>query len=182
MVQMMVSITAVGRAARTRSFSSQYPALMISIFASPGDDYLRLVGELAYAVTSLEATLIFDIGRLSTVLPATFTVETLEGKTAGGIGHAFINVAPKVTDPDVSNYCVVGGQSLVAVAAVRNDVLHARPVTIADGEQRLSRKRADGARFTVDNSWLEQALAEIATHMHTTNAVRPSHVLYPSIG
>lgn len=78
---------------------------MRSQFATPGDLYLAAIGELAYAVTSLEGTLLFDVPRLSPALPEAFTADSLSGATTTGIGQRFLDVAPKASDPGVRTYC-----------------------------------------------------------------------------
>ena len=152
---------------------------MQSTFASPGPDYLSAIGELAFAVSTLEGLLIFDVPRLARALPVTFTAASLAGATTTGIGQRFIDVAGKVTDPGVQRYCAVGGQALREVGTIRNDVLHARPATSPDGGQRLYRWIGDAA-FFLEDSWMERAIGDVTALAWSVAAVRPSFVDWPA--
>ncbi|PZO60201.1 MAG: hypothetical protein DI639_05350 [Leifsonia xyli] len=148
--------------------------------ASPGDPYLNRVGELAYAVTSLEGTLIFDIPRLASTIPAgTLDVAALQGESAGTIARLFREAAIVVTDERTRKYFAQGGRSLNEVATLRNDVLHARPATVS-GKQRLHRTRKSGASFPIDDAWLDAALDAVQVELDAVNAVRPSFADFPA--
>lgn len=149
-------------------------------FASPGDDYLRRIGELAYAVSSLEWTLLGDLHRLSATLPATLTVSELAGATTGRIARQLRQGAALATAPEVATYLIAGGDALAEVAELRNAVLHARPTTI-DGEQRLYRWRSQPAEaYAISDDWFDDALARVAKLARQVNAARPSFDAYPA--
>jgi hypothetical protein len=152
---------------------------MRSRFASPGDDYLGAIGELAFAVSSLEGMLIFDVPRLAPALPPSLTVVSLAGGTTRGIGQRFLDAALTVSDSGVRLYCEVGGQALRDVGSIRNDVLHARPATTVDGDQRLYRWVSDKA-FFLEKSWLERAIDDVAALSDSANAARPSFADWPA--
>lgn len=158
---------------------TRYGAGMRSIFASPGDEYLRLVGEMAYSVTSIEGGLIYDVPRLSSVLPEGFTVGSLVGGTTAGIGQQFLDAAPKVQDLGVRRYFEVGGQALREAGAIRNDVLHARPATHPVEDQRLHRSTPSGQSFFIDDAWLHTALVRLAVLAREVDSVRPAFGDWP---
>lgn len=146
---------------------------MRSLFATPGDDYLRTIGELAYAVSSLEWTLLGDLTLLSPQLPDDVTVSGLAGRTTGAISKCLLSASESATDETVRTYLGTGGRALAEVAEIRNAVLHARPASV-DGEQRLHRWRATPPEaYTITDSWLAEKLARIAELSSEVNAVRP---------
>lgn len=144
---------------------------MQSAFASPGDEYLRRIGELAYAVSSLEWLMLGDLPHLD-VADHVSTVD-LVGLTTGAIGKKLVDAAPKVSDPAVADFLRAGGDALIAVAKQRNSVLHARPATV-DGGQRLFRwTRKPAEMFPITDQWLDDALGRIATLTREVHALRP---------
>jgi hypothetical protein len=76
-------------------------------------------------------------------------------------------------------YCEVGGQALRDVGSIRNDVLHARPATTVDGDQRLYRWVSDKA-FFLEKPWLERAIDDVAALSDSANAARPSFADWPA--
>ena len=111
--------------------------------ALPEDDYLVLVGQVAYMVSSLEWTILGDLPGLAQYLPADLTTSALAGKSTGQIARVLSKAAKQIGDDDVRAYVEEAGRLLGDGAEKRNDMLHARPATIGD-DQRLYRwKPAD---------------------------------------
>ncbi|MEV6656437.1 hypothetical protein [Nocardia fluminea] len=154
---------------------------MISRFASPGEDYLARIGELAYAVSSMEWTLLGDLHRLTRVTTTPgLTAVDLAGHTTGTIGKAFL--AATARDPAVQHYFRVGGEGLCEVSRLRNAVLHARPATHPQQNQRLNRwivSKRLSERFWIDDDWLTATLTRIAEIDSALRRVRPSFEAYP---
>jgi len=65
--------------------------------ALPEPEYLQAIGRFAYAVSSLEWSILGDLPHIDG-LPAELTVETLAPKSTGGIGHALLSRASAVED------------------------------------------------------------------------------------
>jgi hypothetical protein len=150
------------------------------IFADPGSGYLQSLGELVYAVTSLEGLMIFDIPRMQSAVPAKFTVDSLVGGTTAGIGQQFLDCAPKVTDAGVRAYFETGGAALREVGGIRNNVLHARPATMDTGAQRLYRHVPGTSPVFIDDDWLETALNRVADLSGEVTTLRPSFTTWPA--
>lgn len=125
----------------------------------PEDDYLNLVGRLAYAVTFLEGLVLYDLPRLKDHLPSKLTLKELAGGTTGGIGKLITDHAQKATHPAVATWLKVAGQLLCRAAKIRNPVLHARPATI-DNQQQLFRW-GTREQFPITIDRLREGIAEI---------------------
>lgn len=139
---------------------------VISRFASPGDEYLKALGELAYAVSSIEWTLLGDLHGLSAHLPPEMTTQNLAGRTTGAIATAFQKALPKIHDVETHHYIKTGTDALRRASTIRNHVLHARPATV-DGRQVLYRWVIDDRHgthaFPITDEWLTEALTELAS-------------------
>lgn len=145
--------------------------------ALPEDEYVLLIGQLAYMVSYLEWIIMGDLPRLAHQVPASLTVEALAGKSTGQIAGALAKAAPAIGDDAVRAYVECAGRVLGEAAERRNDVLHARPATSPDRRQRLYRwKPADGrgaARtFFIDTAWLERAIDELSEAVSALCGVR----------
>lgn len=152
---------------------------MRSKFATPGDAYLVRLGELVYQIASLEGQLISDIPRLSKALPDSFGTGELLTGTTRRIGQKLLGVAPKATDTKVQNYLKSGGHALLAAGDLRNHILHARPATDGNNNQRLHRNT--GTKwFWIDDDYLDFALEEIANRIDRLNESRPSFDDWPT--
>ncbi len=137
----------------------------------PSAQYLALVGEVGYVVTWMEAVLLNDMGWIERdycPLPAVLTSGALGGLTAGKIGAAIRDQAAKVDDEVVAKYLARGGEALVEAAKIRNGVLHARPVTSADGTQVL--RRDD---HVISEDQLRRLLDRLRTQVTELSGVRP---------
>ena len=142
--------------------------------ALPEPEYLQRIGEVAYAASSLEWTLLGDLNRLSDRLPGDFSLDALEQKTMGRISSMTKQAAEQCADPEVRYYLETTARALDVVKGVRNDVLHARPATMSPGEkQRLYRLGANGRRFWVDDEWLDRKMEEVDQAIKDVNAARP---------
>lgn len=133
--------------------------------ALPNTDYLIRIGEIAYAVSSLEWMLIGDLyqrvdASLNSSLPS-----QLESSTTGTIGGKALSTAKNMRPGPLQDYVETCGKALKEVAGIRNDILHARPATHPDQGQRLHRAGArrvggkhvlDGTRFWIDDDYLEK--------------------------
>lgn len=134
---------------------------MTITFATPGDPYLKKIGIMAYAVTSMEWTVLGDLPQHELALPPNCTIDRLAGKTTGELSRRFGEAAAAATDTRVANFLRTAERVLGAAALIRNDVLHARPAT-EDGEQRLYRWKANITPFVIDDAWLDSKLADLA--------------------
>ena len=140
----------------------------------PEPEYLQRVGEMAYAASYLEWTLLGDLNRLSDRLPDDFSLDALEQKTMGCISSMTKQAAEYCTNPEIRCYLETTARALDVIKGVRNDVLHARPATMSPGEkQRLYRAGANGQRFWIDDEWLDRKLDEVDQAIKGVNAVRP---------
>lgn len=148
---------------------------MISRFSSPGDDYLKALGELAYAVASIEWTLLGDLDRLSGQLPPEMTAKNLAGRTTGAIATRFQKALPRITDVRTHHYIKTGMEALRRASTIRNHVLHARPATVGD-RQVLYRwvidERHGAHAFPITEEWLMKALTELASLADRVNSAR----------
>ena len=142
--------------------------------ALPEPEYLQRIGEIAYAVSSLEWTLLGDLNRLSDRLPGDFSLDVLETKTMGRISSMTKQAAEQCTDLEMRCYLESTARAIDVVKGVRNDVLHARPATMSTGEkQRLYRAGANGRRFWIDDEWLDRKLDEVSHAIDDMNSARP---------
>lgn len=141
--------------------------------ALPGDDYLLLIGQVAYMVSSLEWTILGDLPGLAQYVPTDLTTSALAGKSTGQIAGALSKVVDQISDDDVRAYIQLAGQLLGEAATMRNDLLHARPATI-DGEQRLYRWKP-GRAFPIDTVWLESVIDKLSKASTALDRARPLH-------
>ena len=128
----------------------------------PEASYLAAIGELAYEVNDLEWLVLGDLDRLAPRLPPGADAAALAGETTWTIGRRIEEAAGAVVDDEVRAWLEVCAGALKQVAILRNDVLHARPATAPDGEQRLRRwypaKQKD---LFITDDWLDDALAQV---------------------
>lgn len=146
--------------------------------ALPEDAYLELVGQFAYMVAGVEGLLLFDLPRHATVMPTALSLDSLVGKTTVWIGKEFQKHAPMIADPTVRDYYVEGAERLVALGAMRNAMLHARPATINE-KQRLNRwKPASGKSAAeshpIDEPWLHAAIDLASEARYSLGKLRPA--------
>lgn len=146
--------------------------------ALPDFDYLVRVGELAYTVSSLEWTILGDLGRLQSELPESLTLSRLEPMNTAAIAVAVKEATEEMEPSPTREYLVAVYRALFEVAMLRNDVLHARPATHPEQGQRLYRAEVNsgsptGHRFWIDHDWLDRAFDEINEHLTAVNRVRP---------
>jgi hypothetical protein len=152
----------------------------------PEPEYLQQIGEIAYATSSLEWTLLGDISRLNKHLSSDFSLESLEGSTTGQIARKTMEEAKKTDDNQISLYLRTAGKALKEVAEIRNDVFHSRPATDKKEKQRLLRseigsdRKPTGERFWIDDKWLEQKKGVLKEAFDAVNQVRPSFKDYPA--
>lgn len=151
--------------------------------ALPEDDYLTLIGQVAYMVSSLEWMILGDLPGLAQYLPDDLTASALAGKSTGQIARTLTKAAGEVSDDDVLTYVEEAGRLLGEAAKLRNDVLHARPATIGE-VQRLYRwkpedLRGPGRAFVIDTAWLNRTIDQLSKASTALNKVRPLHK-YPA--
>jgi hypothetical protein len=147
--------------------------------ALPKDDYLVLIGQVAYMVCSLEWTILGDLPGLAQYLPADLNTPALAGKTTGQIGGALGKAVDKIGDDDVRAYVELAGRLLCEASEMRNDLLHARPATIG-GDQRLYRwkmadRRGPHRSVVIDHAWLEGVIDKLSAASAALSAIRPIH-------
>ncbi|MCA2321563.1 hypothetical protein JF732_14770 [Mycobacterium intracellulare] len=147
--------------------------------ALPEDDYLILIGQVAYMVSSLEWTILGDLPGLAQYLPADLTTSALAGKSTGQIAGTLTKAAGDIGDDDVRAFVKEAGRVLGEAAEVRNDMLHARPATVGQ-DQRLYRwKPADwrgsGRAFVIDVGWLNSTIDKLSAASAALDSRRPLH-------
>jgi hypothetical protein len=143
-----------------------------------GDEYLRLVGRLVYAVGYLEWGVLGDLARHATVVPSALSVAELAGQTTGTIAERIRQQVSAVTDPAVAAWLRAGSEHLDRAAKIRNPVLHARPTTVGDA-QRLHRWKAADRRggaesLTITVQVLRDGIAEIERRGRDLGQLRPA--------
>ncbi|KUI00818.1 hypothetical protein AU189_10785 [Mycolicibacterium acapulense] len=141
--------------------------------ALPEDDYLTLIGQVAYMVSSLEWTILGDLPGLAQHLPPDLTTSALAGKSTGQIAGTLSKAVGAIGDDDVRAYVEEAGRVLGEAATMRNDVLHARPATIG-GEQRLYRWKP-GRAFPIDTAWLNSTIDQLSKGSTALDRRRPLH-------
>lgn len=72
--------------------------------ALPEDDYLTLIGQVAYMVSSLEWTILGDLPGLAQYLPPDLTASVLAGKSTGQIARTLSKAVGAIGDDDVRAY------------------------------------------------------------------------------
>ncbi len=147
--------------------------------ALPEDDYLTLIGQVAYMVSSLEWTILGDLPGLAHHVPAELTTSALAGKSTGQIADVLAKAAEEISDDDVRTYVQEAGRVLGDAAKLRNDLLHARPATIGE-DQRLFRWTPDdwrgpGRAFAIDTAWLNRTIDQLSKASTSLGNVRPLH-------
>lgn len=146
--------------------------------ALPEDAYLARIGEVAYTVSSMEWTLLGDLHQLTDRLPEVLTLASLEPLTTGQIATRVRSAAEGMEDSPVKDYLSAVAEALKLASRLRNDVLHARPATYPEQDQRLTRAevaggQTTGARFWIDDAWFDDAIGEMNECLSAVNAVRP---------
>lgn len=146
--------------------------------ALPDEDYTLRIGELAYAVSYLEWTLLGDLHRLSDRLPEGLTLAELEPCTTGTIAKKARAAAEAADDAEIQAYLSAAADALTRAAAMRNDLLHARPATHPQQDQRLNRaevleRRTTGKRFWIDDAWFDESVEVLNEHMSAVSKARP---------
>ncbi|KQU68975.1 hypothetical protein ASC58_10030 [Phycicoccus sp. Root101] len=133
---------------------------------------------MAYAVSSMEWTILGDLHRLADQLPAELTLEELEPKMTSGIAGAVREAATAADHGSIKDYLTEVYQALYVAAEIRSDVLHARPATHPDQSQRLNRaetrnSRTTGQRFWIDDEWFDSAISRLNEKLSAVERVRP---------
>lgn len=151
------------------------PSMNTSVtVALPDDEYLLLLGKLAYMVASLEWTLLGDLTSLRRRAPELPEVQALASKSSGRIAKLLGEAAPTVVDDDVRAYYELGSVNLKAAADIRNHALHARPATV-DGVQMLYRWTSrEDEQFPITKEWLGDSLTQLDRLIRAVNVARPA--------
>lgn len=139
----------------------------------PEDDYLTLIGQVAYMVSSLEWTILGDLPGLRQYLPPDLTTSVLAGKSTGQIAGALSKAVDAISDDDVRVFVAEAGRLLGESATMRNDLLHARPATIGE-HQRLYRWKP-GRALVIDTAWLNNTIDKLSAAERALSDVRPIH-------
>ena len=149
--------------------------------ALPEPEYLSRIGEVAYTVSSMEWTLLGDLRELSARLPDTLTPDILEPKTTGAIGRIAKNAAQNMEPGPVRDFIATCGHTLTEAAELRNTLLHARPATHPEQDQRLNRAGTrregrkfilDGTRFWITDEWLDEQITRLNELLDDMNDAR----------
>lgn len=151
--------------------------------ALPEQHYLARIGEVAYTVSSMEWTILGDIHRLADRLPDDLLLSKVEPMMTSGIANVVKEAAKAADDGPIKDYLTEVYKALYAAAKIRNDVLHARPATHPEQDQRLLRgeiqdKQTTGKRFWIDDAWFDSAISTLNQKLYAVSRVRPpfSHV------
>lgn len=139
----------------------------------PEDDYLRELGRLAYAVQYLEGGIYDLLQVLEISMPKGF--DALEGRSTGQLAHDFAGarVAPGPRAVAIQAWVDEMALQLGRIAPLRNGVLHARPATSPDGQQRLHRRNVQrNEHFLVDGTKLEDVIQAVEEAVLATSAKR----------
>jgi hypothetical protein len=137
----------------------------------PENEYLLLVGQVAYMVSYLEWLILGDLEGLRADLPAKLTLGELAGKPTGVIAERLRCAVKDIHEPDVKAYIAEGARVLKDASTRRNDLLHARPATIG-GNQRLKRQ-VPGTEIEIEIGWLNTAIDALSKGQRALDAVRP---------
>lgn len=103
--------------------------------ALPESRYLARIGEIAYTISSMEWTILGDLHRLVADLPDALTLDQLEPEMTSGIATKIKAATTDMTGGPTKEYLIAVYRALYAAAAIRNDVLHARPATHPSNSQ-----------------------------------------------
>lgn len=141
--------------------------------ALPEDEYLLLVGQVAYMVSALEWTILGDLRRHALDLSSDLTQEKLAHLPTGVIATKLKAAVDKITNDDLRAYIERGADVLQKASVDRNDMLHARPATADDGNHRLYRWTKD-RQLLIDPAWLESAIDDLSELSRSLDAVRPT--------
>lgn len=150
-----------------------------SLVALPETEYLARIGEVAYAVSSLEWTILGDLGRLADALPGSLILDRLEPMMTSGIASEVRAAAKTIPAGPVRDYLDSVYRGLFIAAEIRSDVLHARPATDTRSNQRLSRAetrngKTTGRRFWIDEQWFDGAITRLNEAICAVNRDRPT--------
>ncbi|MEE9097810.1 hypothetical protein [Pseudarthrobacter phenanthrenivorans] len=145
-----------------------------STVALPEDSYLARIGEIAYAASSAEWTVLGDLNRLAKDLPENLRLDLLEPLMTAGIAKELKTSAASMADGPIREYIVAVYRGLFVIAEIRSDVLHARPATHPSGLQRLLRaetqnRATTGRRFWIDDEWMDisiRRMNHVTTEIH----------------
>lgn len=147
----------------------------------PKPEYLARIGEVAYTVSSMEWTLLGDLHGRSPRLPATLTLDLLEPQTTGTIGNMATTAAQDMAPGPVRDFIAACGQALTEAATIRNNLLHSRPATHPQQDQRLNRAGTrregrkfvlDGTRFWITDEWLDEQVIRLNDLLDQVHSAR----------
>lgn len=141
----------------------------------PDDDYLIQIGRAVYAVTYMESMVINDLQRIDGLSPG--LADELSERTTGQIARRLEHEAEALPAGKGQDFLRLASAHLKAMAAKRNSLMHARPITADDsGTQRLHRGIRGLTRqpewFTVESAWLENFLADWEARLSELSAAR----------
>lgn len=148
-----------------------------SRIALPEPSYLARIGEIAYTISSMEWTILGDIRLLETDLPEAISLDQLEPEMTSGIAAKIKAATTGMMGGPTKEYLIAVYRALYAAAAIRNDVLHARPATHPSGSQRLMRaettnRQTTGLRFWIDDEWFDEAICKLNDLVTAMNDLR----------
>ena len=149
-----------------------------SLVALPDQRYLARIGEVAYTVSSMEWTILGDLQRLADRLPEGLLLNRLEPMMTASIASAVKDASQGASDTEIKEYLTEVYRALFTAAEIRNNVLHARPATHPEQNQRLSRaetrdKQTTGRRFWIDDEWFNASITRLNEKLSAVESVRP---------
>lgn len=146
--------------------------------ALPEQQYLARIGEVAYTVSSMEWTILGDLHRLSDRLPESLGLDRLEPMMTSGIAKEVKTAAIAASPGPMKDYLTEVYKALFAAAEFRSNVLHARPATHPEQDQRLYRaetwnNQTTGQRFWIAYEWFDSAISTLNEKLSAVSRVRP---------
>jgi len=106
------------------------------------DDYVAALGKATYVFAILEWNAVWCCERLKPGF-----INNLGRKTAGDIAIALIKHVSQIHDESQKQACVGLADEFKRLVSIRNGILHGKPGTSSDNEQRLFR---NGTAWTIE--------------------------------
>jgi hypothetical protein len=106
-------------------------------------DYVSAIGLATYCFALLEWNAVWCCEKI-----APGSIQSLSDRTAGRIATALVNQAAAMPASPDQSALHVAAKDFKSLVEVRNGIMHGKPGTAADGEQRLFR---NGTSWTVNS-------------------------------
>ncbi|MEO0418513.1 MAG: hypothetical protein AAF249_06600 [Pseudomonadota bacterium] len=135
------------------------------------DDYAHAIGQAAYCFAICEWNAVWSAERLQTGY-----IKTIESKrkTAGVIANELVGLVHAIGDPSLKAACLPTAIEFQRLVRDRNELLHGKPGTASNGDQRLFRR---GTEWTISD--IETLSDELATCSIRLNEMVHKHLSTP---